>query len=124
MQSVPKKTSIAKSDLLNTTAILPRKKRFEEERISFKEVEDIYLYLLFYIFVLSRLNIGQILRLQRLTPFPLRMTGGCGVTVFLYFFLKIFVFVTSHLNKNLKQKKEACASFKSFHLFFTQPAFI
>ena len=33
MQSVPKKTSFAKSDLLNTTAILPRKKRFEEERI-------------------------------------------------------------------------------------------
>ena len=45
MQSVPKKTSIAMSDLLNTTAILPRKKNFEEERISFKEVLYIYLHL-------------------------------------------------------------------------------
>ena len=46
MQSVPKKTSIAKSDLLNTTAILPRKKRFEGERIGLGYVKDIYLDLL------------------------------------------------------------------------------
>ena len=38
MQSVPKKTNEIKSDLQNSTAILPRKKRFEEERIGFKEV--------------------------------------------------------------------------------------
>ncbi len=31
-----------------------------------------------YFFVLDRLNIGQILRLQRLTPFPLRMTKWEG----------------------------------------------
>ena len=46
MQRVPKKPSIAKADLQNSTAILPRKKRFEEERISLGYVKDIYLYLL------------------------------------------------------------------------------
>ncbi|EFM26208.1 hypothetical protein HMPREF9225_0228 [Peptoniphilus duerdenii ATCC BAA-1640] len=33
MQRVPKKPSIAKADLQNSTAILPRKKRFEEKRL-------------------------------------------------------------------------------------------
>ena len=38
MQSVPKKTSFAKSDLKNSTATLPRKRKLEGERIDFKEV--------------------------------------------------------------------------------------
>ena len=46
MQRVPKKTNAVKSDLQNSTAKLPRKKRFEGERIYFKEVYDIYLHLL------------------------------------------------------------------------------
>ncbi|WP_036747116.1 hypothetical protein [Peptoniphilus sp. BV3AC2] len=33
MQRVPKKPSIAKADLQNSTAILPRKRKLEEERI-------------------------------------------------------------------------------------------
>ncbi|WP_311562422.1 hypothetical protein [Peptoniphilus duerdenii] len=33
MQRVPKKPSIAKVDLQNSTAILPRKRKLEEERI-------------------------------------------------------------------------------------------
>ncbi len=33
MQRVPKKTNAVKSDLQNSTAMLPRKKRFEEERL-------------------------------------------------------------------------------------------
>ena len=45
MQSVPKKTSIAKSDLSNTTAMLPREKSFEEERLRFEKVKDIYMFL-------------------------------------------------------------------------------
>ena len=73
VQRVPKKPNIVKADLLNTTAMPPRKRKFEVERIGFGYVKDIYLYL-FYVFVLDRLNIGQILRLQRLSPFPLRMT--------------------------------------------------
>ena len=38
VQRIPKKASVAKLDLQNSTAILPRKKRFEEERIGFKDV--------------------------------------------------------------------------------------
>ena len=33
VQKVPKKPNEVKADLQNSTAILPRKKRFEEERI-------------------------------------------------------------------------------------------
>ena len=47
MQSVPKKPNEMKADLLNTTAILPRKKRFEEERICLGYVNDIYLNLFY-----------------------------------------------------------------------------
>ena len=43
MQRVPKKPSIAKADLLNSTAILPRKRKVEEESIELGCVKDIYL---------------------------------------------------------------------------------
>ena len=45
MQSVPKKTSIAKSDLLNTTAILPRKKNLKKKECILKKCRIIiYIY--------------------------------------------------------------------------------
>lgn len=45
MQSVPKKPNIVKADLLNTTAMLPRKRKMEGKRIDLGYVKDIYLHL-------------------------------------------------------------------------------
>ena len=47
MQSVPKKSNEMKADLQNLTAILPRKRKFEGERIWLGYVKKIYLNLFY-----------------------------------------------------------------------------
>ena len=51
VQRVPKKTNAVKSDLQNSTAKLPRKRKLEGERIGLGYVKDIYLDLLFLSYI-------------------------------------------------------------------------